>query len=317
MRRWAPEEKAEIARRFAAGETVPALCVAYGTTWNMVRKFLALHGAKRLRADGRAYQRGLTEAEKAGIVARYRAGESTPDLAIAFACSHQTIGRTVRAAGLDVRTNAESHTHCTLNAGAFDVLTPEALYWIGFLFADGCVHHHKGGGAPALKVGLADKDAGHLYKLRDFLGSTHKVRHATVTAKTGGPRYGVADLYIRSVPLVASLERLGMCQKSLSRVALPEFLDSRDFWRGCVDGDGSASLRPAALLLCGGETLVGQFAHYLEHHGIATSGIYKHGTANCWYVRASGGDAIRRGLRLLYDGAAVALDRKVARVQGL
>ena len=318
MRRWTAEEKAEIAGRFAAGETMSALASAYGTTKNMVEKFARQAGAKRLRADGRAYLRYLTADEKATIVARYQAGESTPTLAAAFACTHGTINRVLRVVAVARRTNSTSHIQHALRADAFDTASPERDYWLGFLFADGCVHYHSSSGAPALKVGLAERDAGHLYKLRDFLGSTHKVRHVTVTAKAGGPRYPVADLYIRSAVLVASLERLGMRRKSLERVALPEFEDSRHFWRGAVDGDGTVgvlrgdTLRPL-IQLCGGLGLVGQFRDYLERNAVRCPSV-RQGRPGvpCWYLAVSGDRALP-GIRLLYANAIVVLDRKAAR----
>lgn len=57
--------KCEIARRFLAGETAPALAVAYGTKWHTIRKFLKSEGARRLRSDG-----------EGGIVALHRKAQS-------------------------------------------------------------------------------------------------------------------------------------------------------------------------------------------------------------------------------------------------
>ena len=127
-----------------------------------------------------------------------------------------------------------------------------------------------------------------------------------------GKRYPVVDLYIRSHPLVASLERLGMGAKSLDRIALPEFVDSRDFWRGAVDGDGTAG--DSTLLLCGGKDLVAQFASYLQRHGVSPVREYRHQTARCWYARVVGGKQTRDGISLLYSDCALALDRKLAAV---
>lgn len=311
MRRWSPGEKAEVARRFGAGETSKSLAAAYGTSLAMVQKFIKLAGAKRLRSDGRSYRRNLSSTEKTQILERYAAGESTVQLAGAFACASNTIDRLLRAAGVARRTNSESHKRCALREDAFDrPLTAESLYWLGFLFADGCVYRREGRGAPALKVALAEKDADHLYKLREFLGSTHKIRHTTVTADRSGKRHATVDLYIRSERLVASLEQLGMGLKSLSRIAPLEASGSCDFWRGVVDGDGHIGIEPT-LTLVGGEELLRQFVHFLMQIGIARMPVAKVSHANCWRVYLGGERAVV-AMRALYENHAGALTRKAA-----
>jgi hypothetical protein len=57
-----------------------------------------------------------------------------------------------------------------VNGRAFSIFSRESAYWAGFIAADGNVDH-KG----RLRVYLGIKDIEHLYKLKEFLGSEHKV----------------------------------------------------------------------------------------------------------------------------------------------
>jgi hypothetical protein len=54
---------------------------------------------------------------------------------------------------------------CLLNHEAFDIITDDAAYWIGFLFADGSVVRERKG-APMVQVRLSEVDRGQLVKLR-------------------------------------------------------------------------------------------------------------------------------------------------------
>src|SRR4051812_17189196 len=45
-----------------------------------------------------------------------------------------------------------------VNKSAFDVLTPEACYYLGFLITDGCLHSPRRGGSPLLTLSLHERD---------------------------------------------------------------------------------------------------------------------------------------------------------------
>ena len=61
-----------------------------------------------------------------------------------------------------------------VNHEAFDVVTDDAAYWIGFLFSDGSVFHKKNGGL-TIQLRLSEIDRGHVENFRQFLGSTHAI----------------------------------------------------------------------------------------------------------------------------------------------
>jgi hypothetical protein len=96
---------------------------------------------------------------------------------------------------------------CQLNEYAFDKLTPEAKYWIGFLVADGNVSIKKGVYIIALHLHDTDKD--HIEKFRSFVGSAHKLGHY-VNKKTGRIYYSIS---FSSEIMANNLARYGVVTK--------------------------------------------------------------------------------------------------------
>ncbi len=110
-------------------------------------------------------------------------------------------------------------------------LTEELVYWLGFILADGCVlHMPPNKGQNKLRINLKPGDADHLRKLVRFLDSNHPVYIYEASCQ----------LSISSNALVAFFESFGIVpRKSLIAVADDRLVNSRHFWRGIVDGDGS------------------------------------------------------------------------------
>lgn len=125
-----------------------------------------------------------------------------------------------------------------------------------------------------------------------------------------------ASFRVRSEKLVAALAARGMAKKKPDRVPNREIEDSPDFWRGAVDADGTVRMAEdkngyeyASIMLCGHIPMLEKFQKFLEHRGITstitdtTSGIFQ--------VRLMGTGAVKV-IRVLYENAEVALDRKLA-----
>jgi hypothetical protein len=112
--------------------------------------------------------------------------------------------------------------------------TDAALYWAGFLMADGYVSQPQNGQQLGCGLALVDKD--HVQKLCDFVGRG-KVSISGTKGKPPLARWGVY-----SQPIITDLERWGIVSgKGTLDDASPkgEARLSIDFWRGMIDGDGS------------------------------------------------------------------------------
>jgi hypothetical protein len=256
--------------------------------------------------------RALTEAQIVEIVQRYEAGESAPVLAAAYGVSHTTVGFHVKRRST-MRTASLAHTRHALRHDAFDQLDPEVEYWLGFLFADGCIEERPGNRQNALRLMLSARDVDHLEKFRGFLGAGSQVRRQAT--KKG---YQAVVLVVHSDRLTGRLRAYGRYDGDIDQ----RLLDSVDFWRGVVDGDGSLGLyeRTAlkkygygpqpAISLAGSERLVSQFRDFVSMSlGLNRIQMYPHpgSVSVSWeWIQA------QRIIDLLYRGAIVSLDRKQA-----
>ena len=255
------------------------------------------------------------------ILATYRE-KGVRGTATALRMSPSTVTRIVHAHGITPPTGRPRT--CKLDHDAFNMITPESAYWIGFLFADGCVADY-GDGAPQIILDLAEKDRGHVEKFRTFLKSTHKI--ITVTHKKGTiPQRGKENsiikerrscaFRIRSKQIALDLLARGFSKKGPDRAPTPDLENSTDFWRGVVDGDGTVRVhtdprrgyRFAHVILCGHLPLLESYIVFLQQKGVfanitnTTSGISQ--------GRLMGAPAAIM-IRALYENATVALDRKL------
>ncbi|HTT74203.1 MAG TPA: hypothetical protein VMG99_08725 [Thermoplasmata archaeon] len=205
-----------------------------------------------------------------------------------------------------------------LNEHVFDApLSPEAQYWVGFLMADGSVGF-TGPNAGHIVLALQERDRGHVEAFRRFLGSTHAIyARAPAPAPGGYTSTGLAQLKVESADLVRALERYGVVPGKSRRTRVLGLEQSRDFWRGVVDGDGSVGVQVTGrskgvpwLALAGSPGLLEQFVHFVhreEPDSTQVPSIRPNGLAVLTYR----GPMACRILRRLYAGAAVALPRKL------
>lgn len=251
----------------------------------------------------------LSAADKAQIVVQYQAGASSVALAEQFGIHPTNIRGLLKRRGITRRTQNEAQKRCALREDAFDAPDPDALYWAGFIAADGSLGIRKTG-APFLAVVLAERDREHLVALREFLGSTHAL---TPVARKLGEQGGPAVRYsVRSSRLHATLTDLGV---KGPRVAA-ELLGSRDFWRGVVDGDGwvGGDARRPRLQLVGYEYLVEPFAAFLARECGTGATCRPHKSIYCVQVN---GEPARRAIRSLYGSCSASLARKRATAETL
>lgn len=253
----------------------------------------------------------LSTADTSEIVRRYQSGESGTDLAAIYGVTFSTIYRKLEKSGLSRRGLSEAKRTLKFDELAFDTLTPNAKYWIGFLFADGTILNDGPNQSNKIKLGVSDEDESHVHKLKHFLKSDHKISKYT-KASNG---YSYCELSIRSDHMTSRLKELGLCGK-LQHVAHESLEADPDFWRGVVDGDGHLRItrcgyqmrEHAALEVCGGKQLLEQFHRLVQAvHPKYQGNITKH--SSIWRVKLTGSSAVSM-VRFLYDNPSTSLDRK-------
>ncbi|RKN46303.1 hypothetical protein [Micromonospora endolithica] len=243
----------------------------------------------------------LAEPERAEAVQRYAEGLTVSAVAKMFGLTEPGMRGLLIRRGVVLRKVVH-----TLRHDAFDSLTPDACYWLGFLFADGCVTY-RAGHLPQISVGLAARDREHLVSLRQFLGSSSSISAPSRT-------HGSCQFSVRSEKLADRVISLGRYEGRVDE----HLTGSRDFWRGVVDGDGSLGIyrRPAPssatfpqFRLVGSRRLLDPFRAFLVSQGIDGLSVRPHKTIFTVGTTCRPAEMI---VALLYADAAVALPRKAA-----
>lgn len=241
------------------------------------------------------------------IVSRYKAGETMEHIADSLNTTSNTIKSRLISEGVEIRTISEIQRIHFFNDSYFKKIdTPDKAYWLGFIFADGCVMNNR----LDVQISLASKDRGHLEK---FLRAIDYEGPGGISDYVGSG-YGIELEYsrvlLRSPEMNADLISLGcMPNKSLDLgppLNMPK--DFRfDFIRGLVDGDGYVSKAgPPSLEIVGAHGL-------LEWVSSITGMSEPRPHKNIWRIRCSGEKALVVSEKL-YGGASVYLDRKMERV---
>lgn len=119
----------------------------------------------------------------------------------------------------------------------FEVInTEEKAYWLGFIFADGCVVNNKTTRTYRLTIELAKCDEEHLIKFKTDIKSTAPIAHRK--------NKETCSITIDSKKIVSDLIKLGaVVNKTIFGFISNEILQIEDslklaFLRGYIDGDG-------------------------------------------------------------------------------
>jgi transposase-like protein len=249
----------------------------------------------------------ITDDQKARIVELYASGESTLKIGLLLQLSPTTVNKWLHRFGVTLREPRETSTRCQVRHDAFDVITSDAAYWIGFLFADGSVRSDGQSGMVSVRVSERDRD--QLAKFRTFLGSTHKIGTAPAGNFGGYRSKPSVRLCIPSVRLSQQLLSLGRYEGPISDL----LIQSRDFWRGVVDGDGSLGILAtgyAYFELVGSRRLLEACLSFLRSNELGARMTIR--ANKTIFQIATAGFIAEKIVAFLYENAAVALDRKAA-----
>lgn len=199
----------------------------------------------------------------------------------------------------------------TLNEHAFDEITPESAYWIGFLMADGCVSLNQ------IIINLQEKDINHLIKFNSFLKTNYPIK----MIKSGYNSSSlIASLVVSSKYITNRLSEYGVTpRKSLTAKVCDELAFNRDFWRGVVDGDGTLFLGKKEysypqLNLGGSYHIINQYKYFIQSLVNCDPKIEK--IKSIFMLKISGKKA-QKIIDTLYKNADIYLERKFLKSQDI
>lgn len=184
------------------------------------------------RTNGRAI--AWTEEQVAYIIDKYiNENYTLKQLGSEFGCSYVTIRNLLNKHHIQSRGNKQGYPRNEFYFNKID--TPEKAYWLGFLYADGCVHSHN----YEVSINITDKE--HVEKFKKAIGAINHRITETMDSRWKNAKI-LYQLSIKDKQLHNDLIKWGCIpQKSLQLNSFPNI--PRDyvshFIRGYFDGDGS------------------------------------------------------------------------------
>jgi hypothetical protein len=146
-------------------------------------------------------------------------------------------------------------------------------------------------------------------KLRAFLGSTHTIGTAPAGNYGGYRSRPSARFSVKSAQLAERILSLGRYYGPIDAT----LVESRDFWRGVVDGDGSLGILATGYAyfgLVGSSRLLEAFLLFLGSNDLDAKMTIR--PDKTIFQIATAGYTAEKIVSFLYDDAEVALDRKAA-----
>ena len=175
-----------------------------------------------------------TEEQVAYIIDKYiNENYTLKQLGSEFGCSYGTIRNLLNKHHIQSRGNKQGYPRNEFYFNKID--TPEKAYWLGFLYADGCVHSNN----YEISINITDKE--HIEKFKKAIGAINHRITETIDSRWKNAKT-LYQFSIKDKQLHSDLVKWGCIpQKSLQLNSFPNI--PRDyishFIRGYFDGNGS------------------------------------------------------------------------------
>lgn len=297
-----------VEKQLNVGETFASLAKKLGTYYAKVSKLFKESGRQ---LPHRLIRFNKNSIDPKWIAEEIRSGETYVSLAKKLGTHRSVIASVFEKAGFNRRKIIFNENYF----GKID--SSEKAYWLGFMYADGCVsmtHRDK------VVINLAGKDEEHLIRWHEAIGSCLKVRRGF----SNGNKVVYSQHY--SSIMCQDLIKLGcMPKKSLklkfpTNEQVPEKLVFH-FIRGYFDGDGCASLhnkwqkRPQLRLsLIGTKDFLTKLKEIIEiDNKLRLTGNNK----KVYCLQINGNKKSKKIADLMYKDATICLERKKKVIYGV
>lgn len=194
----------------------------YGFCQETLRKMLIKNGIEIINRQNQLFF------NIEDVVEDYNNGMSLTKMAIKYKTSTVTLSRHLRRAGIEV-VNRQNVTK--FNENIFDSIdTEEKAYWLGFIYADGCISNRDN----RFELSLSLHDIEHLRKFAKFMNHENNVKQDSYRCR----------FYVTNKHLWNTLNSYGCTPRKSLTLEFPDenIFKSKDlirhFIRGYFDGDG-------------------------------------------------------------------------------
>ncbi len=235
------------------------------------------------------------------IITTYLNGESIRTISSNYKINRQKISYILQSNNINI-TKPKNN----IKESVFERIdTEEKAYWLGFLYADGCVKKDSNG----IQLGLQEQDYHHLLKFKDFVGFDGSITKYFYKIKKECISYKIS---ICNKKIKSHLITLG-CVPNKSLVLkfpnegqVPNYLIPH-FIRGYFDGDGCVHIDNKGNIvfqICG----TYEFIRGVLNHIPVEGNINKIG--NIYDFRCKGNKKAMKIFDYIYQDATIYMDRK-------
>lgn len=242
----------------------------------------------------------------------YESGMNLTQVGKVFGVSYGTIKNKLKEMGVKILGHKDMNPR---NSNYFNPqnLNEESAYWLGFLYADGCVH------TKSNEISISLKDEEHLYKFKEAISSSNHIGVTNVD-KFKKPTK-VFHFSIRDKQLRNDLVELGCVpQKSLKLEKIPNIKEELipHFIRGYFDGDGSLHYthdgKRVRISFLGTKSFLENIREILD-----TNNSISLGTGKAYYFQVAGQEKVYKILEYLYKDSTekTRLNRKYELYQNM
>lgn len=207
----------------------------------------------------------------------------------------------------------------------FKTINTEAkAYWLGFLYADGCVRTKQRRQSCSIRMNLQIRDKAHVEAFQRALQASQPIEEIVcpereIRGRTIGPSRQ-ARITISRAALVQDLIDNGCGPRKSQRLVFPTEKQVppslvRHFLRGYFDGDGTVYISPRKgvhqfmTAFLGNREFLERVNEVISTQCVVTPSRIYQSTGIC-YIAFGGNRTAAKVLSYLYDGASVYLQRK-------
>lgn len=264
----------------------------------------------------------ISKEEKEKIIKMYQDNISLREISNQTKHSRNAISKMLEKS--DIKTTKGNHYRkYFFDFDFFEKIDSEIkAYWLGFLYADGCVlpQDPRGYGEQEFKLSLSEQDQEILEKYKEDLKSTYPIRRDETKHKKNENSQVQLICSYRSQKTVDDLKKLGCVENKSLILKFPteEQVPSKliyHFIRGYFDGDGSISCYKEAyqISFVGTESFIKTLSTYFKGGTVLPDLREK----NSWYFNLGGNLQVLQAYHLMYDNATRFLQRKYLKFQSL
>lgn len=257
----------------------------------------------------------MNELKKKGLEL-YREGMSLTSIEKEIGITRQTLSKYFKSLNIEIRNPSKKYHY---NEDYFkEIDTENKAYWLGFIYADGCINNIKN--SKSLEIILTHSDKQHLYKfIKDIDGSNEQVKDKNVNLK--GKVYPSCRVVVSSTNMCDDLISNGVTSRKSLTKEFPKHLRKdlvRHFIRGYFDGNGciNTSGNRRRISITSNEQFLKSLINIFKELGVTPTKIIKDKRSKAKSYE-KGGEGALKILSYIYSDSNIYLERKYAKANAV